>query len=77
MHLSTYMDLKGLKDHDVAPKIKRSRVSVLRYRTKQSRPEWDVIERIRTFTGGAVTEADWKELAPRARKRAPRKARAA
>ena len=60
MHLASYMALRNLSDGDVALAIGRSRVSVNRYRRKLVRPDWDVIDEIRRFSQGAVTEADWR-----------------
>ena len=70
MHLASYMALRNLSDGDVALAIGRSRVSVNRYRRKLVRPDWDVIDEIRRFSQGAVTEADWRKLDPKARSRA-------
>jgi predicted transcriptional regulator len=63
MHLSSYMAEKSLSDDDVARAIARSRVSVSRYRRRLVRPDFETIQRIRTFTKGRVTEADWRLLA--------------
>lgn len=59
MHLSDYMQLHQLSDEAVAAAIGRSRVSVSRYRRRLIRPDWDAAERIRDFTGGAVSADDW------------------
>jgi hypothetical protein len=67
MHLADYMAEEGLRDEDVAAAIGRSRVSVSRYRRKLIRPEWHVINAIRRYTKGKVTEADWRRLSPKAR----------
>lgn len=63
MHLSDYMAQRGLKDQDVAPIVGVNRVSISRYRRRLVVPSWPTIERIRKFTGSAVTERDWAELA--------------
>jgi transcriptional regulator with XRE-family HTH domain len=54
------MDLKGLKDQDVATGICRSRVTVSRIRRRKVRPDWDTIEEIRKFTKGAVVADDFQ-----------------
>ncbi|NWG25891.1 MAG: helix-turn-helix transcriptional regulator [Pseudorhodoplanes sp.] len=56
------MASRGLSDEDVGAAIGRSRVSVSRYRRGLIRPEFDVIQKIRAFSGGKVTEADWRHL---------------
>lgn len=63
MHLSDYMTAKDLSDEVVAAAIGRSRVSVSRYRRRLVRPDWEAIDNIEAFSGGAVTANDWKELA--------------
>ncbi|MDB5612114.1 MAG: family transcriptional regulator [Bradyrhizobium sp.] len=62
MHLSDYMTEKKLTDDDVATAIGRVRVSVSRYRRRLVRPDWEAIDAIETFTGGAVGPSDWKEI---------------
>jgi transcriptional regulator with XRE-family HTH domain len=59
MHLSDFMASRKLTDEDVAAGIGRSRVSVSRYRRRLVRPDWDAIETIKAFTGGAVLADDW------------------
>lgn len=77
MHLSDYMAERGLSDEDVAAAIARSRVSVSRYRRKLVMPDWDTIEKIRAFTRGKVTEADWRKIAAVRRQTEARSARVA
>lgn len=60
MHLSDFMAKHLLSDEQVATVIKRSRVSVSRYRRRLVRPDWDTIEAIRSFTGGKVKSEDWR-----------------
>lgn len=59
MHLSDFMAKHALSDEQVAAAIKRTRVSVSRYRRRLIRPDWDTIEAIRAFTGGKVKSEDW------------------
>lgn len=59
MHLSDFMAARSLSDEDVAAVIGRSRVSVSRYRRRLVRPDWDAIEAIKVFSGGAVLADDW------------------
>ena len=70
MHLSQYMDLKGLKDEDVADGIGRSRVTVSRIRRRKVRPHWATIEKIREFSNGAVVADDFQVVEPK-KKKAP------
>lgn len=62
MHLSDFMAKHLLTDEQVAAAIKRTRVSVSRYRRRLVRPDWDTIEAIRIFTGGKVKSEDWRML---------------
>lgn len=64
MHLADYMARNALSDEEVAKAIKRSRVSVSRYRRGLVRPDWDAIESIRKFTRDRVKPDDWCELQP-------------
>jgi hypothetical protein len=59
MHLSEFMAARELSDEAVAEGVGRNRVSVSRWRRKLVRPDWDAIEAIKAFTGGAVTADDW------------------
>jgi ribosome-binding protein aMBF1 (putative translation factor) len=63
MQLATYMAERGLSDDDVAKEISRARATVSRYRRGKLIPDWGVRERIKSFTGGLVTEQDWAEIA--------------
>ena len=62
MHLSDFMARHDLSDEQVAAAIKRSRVSVSRYRRRLVRPDWETIEAIRTFTDNKVKADDWRVL---------------
>lgn len=59
MHLSDYMAEQGLSDDDVATAIGRHRVSVSRYRRKLDLPSWEVVQKIKDFSGGRVSADDW------------------
>ena len=64
------MDLKGLKDQDVANGIGRSRVTVSRIRRRKVRPDWETIEEIKKFTKGAVVADDF-QIVERGEKKVP------
>jgi len=55
MTLSEFMAWKDIGDAEMARYIGVSRVSVVRYRNGERRPEWHVLVRIRDVTGGIVT----------------------
>lgn len=59
MHLSDYMTLKRLSDQEVAAGIGRDRATVSRIRRRKVRPDWETIERIKTFTHRKVTADDF------------------
>lgn len=65
---------RSLSDEAVAHAIGRSRASVSRYRRKLVRPDWEAIEKIRAYTKGRVTEADWRKLVPKTAERSKRAA---
>jgi transcriptional regulator with XRE-family HTH domain len=62
MHLSDYMAKNRLSDEEVANSIGRDRATVSRIRRKKIRPNWETIEKIRTFTGDAVTADDFVQM---------------
>lgn len=62
MHLSAYMDLHGLSDDQVAEAIRRSRPTVSRIRRQKTRPDWDTIEALKTWSDGAITADDFAEV---------------
>ncbi len=62
VHLADYMAEKGLSDEDVAIGIKRSRPTVSRIRRRLVRPDWETIEEIKKFTGGASTADDYQNI---------------
>jgi transcriptional regulator with XRE-family HTH domain len=62
MHLSDYMAKNRLSDEEVASSIGRDRATVSRIRRKKIRPNWETIEKIRTFTGDAVTADDFVQM---------------
>ena len=49
----------GLRDEDVAPRIKRSRVTVSRIRRGVVKPSWPTIQEIKAFSNGEVTADDF------------------
>lgn len=63
MHLSDYMAQKKLGDDEVAKALGCSRPTVSRIRRRLIRPSWETIEEIRKFTEGAVTAADFEQIA--------------
>lgn len=63
MHLSDYMEAKGLSDGEVANLIGRSRPTVSRIRRKVVRPDWETIRKLEAVTDGAVTANDFVEAA--------------
>lgn len=62
MHLSEYMALHNLDDDSVAIGIKRARVTVSRIRRRKVRPDWETIEKIKTFTNGLSTADDYQNI---------------
>lgn len=62
VHLADYMADRGLSDEDVAKGISRSRPTVSRIRRKLVRPDWETIEEIKKFTGGASTADDYQDI---------------
>lgn len=59
MRLADYMQANGLSDDTVAAATGRNRATVSRWRRGKLRPDWEALERIKDFTGGAVTADDW------------------
>ena len=68
MHLSAYMELRNLRDEDVAAAIGVTRVSVSRYRRRLIRPSWRMIDKIERWSKRVVTSADWKDVKKHVRK---------
>lgn len=62
MHLADYMEWKGLTDLEVAGGINRTRSTVSRIRRRLVRPDWETIEKIKTYTKGACTADDFQAL---------------
>ncbi len=62
MHLSEYMAKHGLKDPDVAEAIGRTRETISRIRRRKMRPDWETLERLKTWSGGACTADDFMRL---------------
>lgn len=56
------MTARSLKDDEVAAAIERTRPTVSRIRRKLVRPDWETIRRIKAFTLGAVSEADFADI---------------
>lgn len=59
MKLSTYMELKGISDAELASKVKRERSTVTRWRLDKTRPDWDALAALEKATEGAVTYRDF------------------
>ena len=59
MRFATYMERRGLKDEDVAPLIRRSRVTVSRIRRGVVKPSWPTMQAIKAFSNGEVTADDF------------------
>ena len=62
VHLANYMADRGLSDEDVAAGIDCSRPTVSRIRRRLVRPNWQTIEKIKEFTGGASTADDYQDI---------------
>lgn len=62
MHLSTYMAENQLSDEDVASQIGRSRATVSRIRRRKTRPDWETIEVLKTWSGGVISADDFTLL---------------
>lgn len=62
VHLADYMAANNLSDQQVAEGISRSRPTVSRIRRKLVRPDWETIEKIKTFTNGESTADDYVSL---------------
>ena len=62
MHLSEFMDWKGLTDAQVAKDIGRERVTVSRIRRRKVRPDWKTIEMLKKWSGGNITADDFANL---------------
>lgn len=56
------MILNKLDDDAVAIGIERTRVTVSRIRRRKVRPDWPTILKIKEFTKGASTAADYETL---------------
>jgi len=67
MHLSKFMEERGLSDEEVAAAIGVSRVTVSRIRRSIVRPDWSTISKLKEFSKGAVTADDFQELPAEAR----------
>ena len=62
MHLSEFMDWKGLTDAQVAKDIGRERVTVSRIRRRKVRPDWKTIEMLKKWSDGKITADDFASL---------------
>ena len=62
MHLSEFMEWKGLTDEQVAKSIGRERVTVSRIRRRKLRPNWKTIEALKKWSGGRITANDFTSL---------------
>ena len=62
MHLSEFMDWKGLTDAQVAKDIGRERVTVSRIRRRKVRPDWKTIEMLKKWSNGKITADDFALL---------------
>lgn len=62
MHLSDYMAQRKLRDVEVADAIETTRATVSRIRRRKVRPGWEMIEKLRGFSGGEITADDFISL---------------
>ena len=62
MHLSEFMEWKGLSDEQVAKNIGVTRVTVSRIRRRKVRPDWPTIEALKEWSGGKITADDFTDL---------------
>lgn len=62
MHLSDYMLKHKLNDDAVATAIKCTRATISRIRRRKSRPDWETIAALKTFTNGAVVADDFVDM---------------
>lgn len=62
MHLSEYMLKQNLSDEKVAAAIEKTRATVSRIRRRKVRPDWDTLEKLKTFSGGEITADDFVSL---------------
>lgn len=60
MHLADYMVQERLSDGDVAQAIGVSRPTVSRIRRKLLRPSWETIDKLRDWSNGAITAAEFE-----------------
>nr|WP_321182385.1 helix-turn-helix domain-containing protein [Methylobacterium sp. Leaf122] len=63
MKLADYLSEAEIRPATFAERIGVTRQTLWRYMSGDRRPEWDVLERIRTETGGEVTPNDFLEEA--------------
>jgi predicted transcriptional regulator len=65
MTINEYMAWKGLDDEQMAVLLRVSRVSVLRYRLEQRRPEWRIMLRLERVSQGLVMPNSFLHLKPK------------
>jgi transcriptional regulator with XRE-family HTH domain len=61
-HLADYMTARSLDDEAVAAAIAVSRVTVSRIRRRKVRPDWSTIDKLKTWSDGAITADDFQSL---------------
>jgi len=64
MKLLSYLRETNLKQADFASRVGVTEAAVSRWCNGKGRPSWDVLARIASVSGGAVTAADFMPDAP-------------
>jgi transcriptional regulator with XRE-family HTH domain len=62
MHLSDYMNKRKLDDAAVADAINVTRVTISRIRRRKVRPDWGTIDKLKSWSKGAITADDFQQL---------------
>jgi hypothetical protein len=62
MHLSDYMTKRKLDDAAVADAIDVTRVTISRIRRRKVRPDWGTIDKLKSWSKGAITADDFQKL---------------
>jgi hypothetical protein len=63
MKLATWMEKNGHTDNSLAPLVGRDRTTVMRWRTEQTRPDWEALAAIEKVTKRRVTASDFVQVA--------------
>lgn len=63
MQLSDFMAERGLTDNALAAEVGRDRTSVMRWRTRKTKPDFDALVAIERLSNGMVTASDFAEAA--------------